>query len=157
MTIHKVGLAAAFVAASAMIAIGAAGVGAKTRSAGQQTSGIDHLSITYAAGGYEYAAGDNWDKLLGTGAARFRLKLMPGSTPNLVSKHVVFYTPKGSLFGTGSAEVTISGSTETFTNGKADLRFGTGELTGHSMFVRFSGSGSSAKNEYVFHYTGIYK
>lgn len=82
---------------------------------------------------------------------------MPGSTPNLVSNHVVFYTAKGTLFGTGSAEVTISGSTETFTNGKADLRFGTGELTGHSMFVRFSGSGSSAKNEYVFHYTGIYK
>jgi hypothetical protein len=145
-------------ATGALIGLSAAGVGARTR-AGQADSGTAYASINRSAGGYEYVSATNTDKLFGASAVTSKSTLthQTGATFKLSSKHTVLWTKTGSLEGTESATVTVSGTTETFTNGKLDLTNGTGSLSGHSFVGTFTGSGSSSSNEFTLNYKGTYK
>jgi hypothetical protein len=150
--------AAALGVTGALIGVGAAGVGAHTTNAGKRDNGTAYISINRTGGGHEYASGTNTDKVLGKGAITYVLKLASSTGEvKLTSKHVVLYTPTGSLTGTGSADVTFAGNAETIKNGKLDLTTGRGSQKGHTLKATFSGTGSTTSNVYVFHYKGTYK
>ncbi len=117
-----------------------------------------HSSITYSAGRYQYAAGNLSDKILGDGAITYKLKLASVSGQlTLTSKHVVLYTSRGSLTGTGSALVTVSGTTETITAGRLSLTNGAGSLRHHALVAKFTGSGDLTANSFTFNYKGRYR
>ena len=67
------------------------------------------------------------------------------------------YSKTGSLKGTLSATVTLSGTTETFSNGKINLPRGAGSQKGHSLAATFTGTGSASSNQFTLHYKGTYK
>ncbi len=144
------------VVAVAVVLFGATAVLAKNK--GKKDSGTAYVAITHTAGGLEYAAGSNQDKVLGKGAVTYILKV--GATANgvtITSKHVTLYTGTGSLSGTGSAKVTVVGNTETLTGGKLDLKKGKGSQKGHSLVATFTGTGNTTTSQFVFHYKGTYK
>ncbi len=91
----------------------------------------------------------------------YKLKATPsgtGSTLKLTSKPVVLYTRTGSLTGTGSATLVVTGpSTATVKDGKLILTKGAGGQKGHSFVGTFSGSGNPTTGIYTFHYKGTYK
>jgi len=122
----------------------------------QADSGTAYFAITHSKGGLEYAAGNNVDKLLGTGAATYALKLLPGRNGSfrVTSKNVVFYTGKGSLSGTATATVDVTSTKETITGGKLDLTKGLGSLKGDELTVRFTGTADLKANQFVFKYKG---
>jgi hypothetical protein len=123
----------------------------------QRDSGTSYASITHTRHGLEYAAGNNYDKVLGEGAITYQLKLIPNSNGTIHVKvpKVVLFTTTGSLTGTASATVTINGSNEQITNGKLDLKKGNGTLKGKQFSGTFTGTGDLAKNLITFNYKGL--
>lgn len=143
----------------ALLAMGATALAA-TGKKGKADSGLQHVAVTHSSGGFNYSAGDGTDKVLGTTAVTYKLKLTsskPG-TFKVTAKPVVLYTATGTLRGTGSATLTIAtGGAATVSNGKLLLLTGTGAQKGHSFVGTFSGSGSAVTGAYTFHYKGTYK
>jgi hypothetical protein len=149
------------ICAVALLAMGATALAATGKSKGKADSGTSHVGTTHSDSKFTYSAGDNTDKLLGAGAVTYKLKV--GSTPTvgtvtLTANPVRLFTATGSLIGTGSAKLTITGpTTATISNGKLKLTKGTGSQKGHSFIGTFTGSGNPATGQYTFHYKGTYK
>ena len=153
------------IAVVALAAIGAGTVGAKTggKGKGKATSGTSYLGDTsQSSSSLLYEAGFNTDKLLGEGAITYTIAPL-GQTNGTIqanAKKVTLWTKTGSLSGTGSATVTITNPSTgdaTVSNGTANLTKGTGALKGHSLKLKFSGTGNIKTTLYTFHYTGTYK
>jgi hypothetical protein len=140
------------------VAVLASGAGAKTGvpASVKNDSGIAYFSVVHSTASSEVAAGTIQDKLLGTGALTYALKLGSGGngTITVTAKKVVLYTAKGSLSGTGSATVSTSGNTQTITNGKLNLSHGQGSLTGDHLIATFTGTANLSKNLLQYKYKG---
>ncbi len=152
------GLVAAtgLVIACATIALSAGAAGAKTK--GRPDSGTVYVSITHTAGGYEYAAGNATDKILGNAAVTYKITAGGSNSGAINAKvSVTVFTKTGSLSGTATATLTVSGNTETVSNGKLNLVKGAGSQKGHSFIGTFSGSGNLIANQLVFREKGTYK
>jgi hypothetical protein len=119
-------------------------------------SGTANFAITNTTKKLEYAAGHFTDKVLGSGAITYQLKILPGATGTykVTSKKVVLYTGKGSLSGTATALVTVTKTSETITDGKLNLTKGFGSLKGDSLKVKFTGTANLSANQYAFSYSG---
>jgi hypothetical protein len=134
---------------------------AATGKKGKADSGTSYVAVTHASGGFNYSAGNNTDMVLGAGAVTYKLKAMPigtGTMLKLTANPVVLYTRTGSLTGTGSATLVITGpTTATVKDGKLVLKKGAGAQKGHSLVATFSGSGNPSTGQYTFHYKGTYK
>lgn len=159
-TRRSVGSVAGLVAASALIAASAATVGAET--SGRATSGTAYVAITHVVGSVQYAAGNARDKILGTGAITYTIKLGTGSQPGtikVIAKPVTIFTKTGTLSGTATATATVAAGTGvvTFSDGKLNLSNGTGGQKGHSLRGTFTGIGKSATGPFVFRDKGIYR
>jgi hypothetical protein len=142
---------------AAAIAVGAGAVNAKTHT-GKSDSGTAYASINHTANGVEDVSATVSDKLLGRDAITAPVTLAAsGGAFKLSSSHAVLYTGTGSLVGTLSATVTVSGTTETLSNGKLNLTTGKGSQTGHSLVGTFTGTGSASSNQFTLHYRGTYK
>jgi hypothetical protein len=142
------------VAAFAAITITA---GAQSASKGKADTSTVYTSITHAAGGYDYAAGNAVGKVFKTAAVTYKLKI--GATKSgitLTIPQIVLYTPTGALTGSGTAKVAVSGANETITDGKFDLNKGTGTLKGHSYVGTLTGTGSTTTNQFVFKVKATY-
>lgn len=153
---RSVTAAAGLLAASALIAVTAATVGAT--SSGKADSGTAYFSITHSVGATQFAAGNSIDKVLGTGAVTYRIKI--GSTNGKISimvPSVTIYTATGSLSGTATATLVTGAKTQTISNGKLNLTKGTGSQKGHSLRATFSGTGNLTANQIVIHDKGTYK
>jgi hypothetical protein len=146
-------------ATGTLIAWGAGGVGARPSSTGKRDSGTAYASTNRTVGNFGYGSATATDQVLGATAITFKYTLTPagGGALNFVSKHAVLYTRTGSIAGRLSATLTISGTTETFKNGKINLTSGAGSQKHHSLVGTFSGSGSSTTNEFKLKYKGTYK
>ncbi len=142
----------------ALLALAASALGAKPKK-GKADSGTAYASITHVVGSIQIADGDYIDKILGDGVISYRIALLPGpnGTFHVSTKKVTLYTGTGSLSGTATATVALSGTTETITNGKLSLTKGAGSLKGHSFVGTFTGTGDLSKNLLVFHDKGTYK
>jgi len=150
-------VAAAVLTSLALIAAADANPGRMVGGTGPQSdSGTAYFAITHSKGGLEYAAGNNTDKLLGTGAATYALKLLPNKNGSfsVTSKNVVFYTGKGSLSGTAKATVDVTSTAETITGGKLTLTKGFGSLKGDELTAKFTGTANLKTNQFVFKYKG---
>ena len=143
--------------ACGLIAVSAATVGAK--SSGRPASSTAYVSITHTAGGYQYAAGNFTDKVIGNWAVIYKIKLCAGGngTITVMVPSVTIYTATGSLSGTASATLSSTVTTQTISHGRLNLTKGTGGLTGHSFVGTFSGTGNLSTNQFVFHDMGTYK
>ena len=150
--------AISMLAAAGLIAFGAAAVGAKT-SATKQDSGTAYASVNRTVGSTQYVGGNITDKVLGSGGitAPVTLTHVSGTKFKLSSGHAVLFTRTGSLAGTLSATVTVTGSAESFSNGKLSLTNGAGSQKGHSLVGTFTGSGSTTSNQFTINYKGGYK
>jgi hypothetical protein len=155
---RSLGAIAGALGTAALFGLGASAFAAASN--GRVDTGTSYAALTHTAGGFDYIAGTNSDKLFGACAVTFKLKTNVASTPGTVSvtaKRVVLFTSTGALTGTGSSTVIASanGST-TITNGKLNLNKGSGGQTGHTFVGTFTGTGTAA-GRYVFHYKGTYK
>lgn len=141
-----------------LVAYGAASVAARP-GAGRSDHGTAYASINRVAGGNQYGSGTNTDAVLGSSGITFTATLTSagGGKLTLNIKKIVLYAKTGSLTGTGSATVTVSGTTETFSGGKLKLTKGAGSQKGHSLTGTFTGSGSASSNEFTLKYKGTYK
>jgi hypothetical protein len=149
--------------ASAAIAITAGGAGAwgggKAGSTPPQSdTATVYTAITHSAGGFEYAAGNDNDKLFGTAAAVYKIKTGASTKTGikLLVPYVGLYTSTGELSGTGTAVLAVSGTTETISKGTLDLTKGTGGQKGHTFKGTFTGTGNTKTGLYVFHVKGTY-
>jgi hypothetical protein len=151
--------AVGLIGATALIAFGAAGVGAK--SSGKADSGTAYTATTHSAGGFQYAAGNTIDKLYGAGAITFKIKVLTGPATGTFKLNVplaTYFFSNGSLTGSGSATLKIGAmGAATVTNGKASLTKGGGAQKGHSMKLTFTGTGNASTGLYTFNYKGTYK
>lgn len=147
------------IAASGAIAAGANASSAKSAAKGKADTETVYTAITHSAGGYEYAAGDGVDKLFGNTAAVYKIKVGASNKTGikLTIPFIADYTSNGELSGTGTAVLSVSGTTETVSDGTLDLTKGSGAQKGHSLKGTFSGVGSTTSGEYVFHVKGTYK
>jgi hypothetical protein len=129
-----------------------------TSGPARSDSGIAYFSITHDAKGLEYAAGNVTDKVFGTSAITYVLKIVSSKTKGSIgvkATKVVLYTATGSLSGTATATINnISSATQTITNGKLKLDKGAGALKGAKLTAKFSGTSDLTNNTLVFHYTG---
>jgi hypothetical protein len=159
MTIRRTVALPALLGSAALVAVGAASVAARTGAGGKSDHGTAYASINRVANGNEYGSATNTDAVLGSSAITFIATLTPGGSGGVTLniKKLVLYGKTGSLSGTGSATVTLSGSTEKFSGGKLKLTKGTGSQKGHSFVGTFTGSGDSSTNEFTLHYKGTYK
>jgi hypothetical protein len=151
--IRTVAVSAIIIGAFATVAIAAG-----TSTKGKSDSGTIYTAITHTAGGFEYAAGNDNDKLLGSTAVTYKIKA--GASSNgivLTIPSIVVFTSTGELSGSGTAKIAISGTTETVSDGKFDLTKGTGAQKGHSEAGTFHGTGSTTTGQYVFTEKGTYK
>jgi hypothetical protein len=143
--------------AIALLSLAGPAIGAAKK--GKADSGISYVAITHSAGGFNYTAGNNTDKVLGVGAVTYKLKIgvAKAGVSKVTAKPVVFYSPTGSLTGTGSGTLTVAADgTATITGGKVNLTSGTGSQKGHSMVATFTGKGSVKTGSYRFVYKGTY-
>lgn len=159
---RPIAVAAGLLAASAVIAVTAATVGAKSN--GKATSGKLYVAVTpRVKSGIEYVAGEGTDKVLGSIAVTFTIKPLSTSSGKVLAKaiKVTEWASGGTLTGTGSATLNITNAPKagdaTATGGVVSLTKGTGTLKGHSISTKFSGSGNIVSGEYTFSYTGTYK
>ena len=154
---RSVTAAAGLLAACAVIAVTAVGVGAK--GTGKATSGTVYAAITHTVGKTENAAGQVNDTVLGEGAVLFALTVGSGSKPGTVPLKgtLIAFTKTGELSGTDSVDLNVSATGTTFTNGKFKLTKGLGAQKGHSFIGTFTGTASSPTGPYVFHDKVIYK
>ncbi len=150
-------LAAAMATTLFATALVAAPAGATKGGSGatQKDSGTSYASITHTKNGLEIAAGNNYDKVLGEGAVTYQLKIVPSNgTVKVKVPKVVLFTTTGSLTGTASATVAVSGNTQTITNGKLNLTKGAGSLKGRHFAGTFTGTSDLSKNLITFKYKG---
>lgn len=159
MTIRRVAATSALLGSAALIALGAGAVGARTNTGGKADSGTAYASINHTVNNKQYGSANNTDRVLGATGITFTATLTSeaGGKLKLTGNPVVLYTRTGSLKGTLSATVTLSGTTETFSNGKINLLTGAGSQAGHSLVGTFTGSGDASKNEFTINYKGTYK
>lgn len=143
---------------AAVVAFAAASVAARPH-AGKSDHGTAYASINRVAGGNQYGSATVSDAVLGSSGITFTATLTSagGGKLALNIKQLVLYGKTGSLTGTGSATVTVSGTKETFTGGKLKLTKGAGSQKGHSFVGTFTGSGDASKNEFTLNYKGTYK
>jgi hypothetical protein len=143
--------------ATALIAIGAGAVGAK--SAGRKDSGLVYFAITHSTGGKNFAAGNATDKLFGTEAITFVNKITNASgTIKITTKPVTTFYKDGTLSGVATSDLTTGqNGALTITNGKIKETTGTGARKGHSFIGTFSGTGNSNTGLYKITYKGIYR
>jgi hypothetical protein len=146
-SILTIGLLSAFVA----------GAGATTTPVKKHDSGTAYASIVHTSGSTEYVAGYTFDKLFGRTATTYVTTAAPGATGTVTvtGKRVTLYTPKGTLFGSGSA--TQSLATGAITGGKLNLTHATGALKGHTFKGTFTGNFNAQTGVYTFNYKGIYR
>jgi hypothetical protein len=145
------------------IAINAISAGASSR--GTKTSGTFYVAVTpQFKNGIEYVAGGGTDKLLGSIAETFTIKPLASTKPSTViakAIKVTLWTSTGTLTGTGSATLTITGMPKagdaTVSGGKVSLTSGTGAQKGHSFVGTFTGTGNAVSGDYTFNYKGTYK
>lgn len=157
-TRRSIGAVSGLLAAIAVIAVGAATVGAKP--AGKADSGTVYFAVTHTANGKEYAAGNSTDKLLGTGAVTYVITIGPSTagTYKITSKPVTLYASTGTLTGTATATLTIGAKgAATITSGKLTAAGGTGGQKGHSVKDTFTGTGNATTALYKVVYKGTYK
>jgi hypothetical protein len=152
---------ATLLAVSTLVAVGAATVGAKGKAKGKKDSATVYLAITHQAKGSLLAAGNVYDKLLGTGAVAYKAKATPtptGAVKVSISK-VTEFTGTGSLTGKASATLTVTDSKgdATITGGKFSLTKGAGSQKGHSYTGTFKGTGNANTGLYTFQLKGAYK
>jgi hypothetical protein len=159
---HKRFLAAAVgtLAACALIAIASTAAGAA--SAGKHDSGVLYTAVTHTSpnGKILYLAGNDVDKVLGSGAATYTSTLGAGTNGTLkVKATVILFTRKGSMVGTATATLTVNpkDSSVTITNGKIKAGKGQGAEAGHTLVATFTGSAKSIAGPFVFKYKGTYK
>jgi hypothetical protein len=154
--------AGGLIAVAALIAFGAAGVGAK--SSGKADSGtLWFASSPRSTSSLLYVGGQDADKVLGAGAVTFTIKptVNPSGTITVKVLSATLWSSTGSLNGKGSALLTITNKPamgdSTVSKGKASLTKGTGALKGHSLTITFTGSGQVSGALYTLHYKGTYK
>lgn len=147
--------AAAMLTSSLVLTTGAVA----SKSKGKADKGVAYFSVVHTANGLEYAAGEGTDKVLGNAAATYTIKAGAGApgTVKVTIKKVTLYTGTGSLVGTASATLTITGTSEAITDGKLKLTKGFGSLKGHSLIATYTGTGNATTNQYKINYTGTYK
>lgn len=153
-----IGATAGLVAAVALIAIGASSVGA--RGSGRADSGTVYFAVTHTVGSKQYAAGNSYDKLFGTGAVTYVniAKANPTGTITVTTNPVVLFYRNGTLTGSATSQVTFgTNGVATIRDGKLTTAKGTGGQKGHSFVATFTGTGSSTKSNYRLTYKGVYK
>jgi hypothetical protein len=130
-------------------------VGAGAKTAAKKDSGTAYASIVHTSGSTQYVAGYTIDKLFGRTATTYVTSLTAGATGTIkvTAKRVTLYTPKGTLWGTGSATQNVA--TGAITGGKLNLTHGTGALTGHTFKGTFTGSRNSTSGVITFKYKGL--
>jgi hypothetical protein len=153
-------ITSAVVAIAAIAAITAAvATAAGSRAAkGRRTSGTAYFSITHMVGSTQFFAGNNTDKLLGQTGVTYTAKILSSNVTGVVTVKVTtltLWTKTGSLSGTATAKENVA--TGAITDGQFSLTKGTGAQKGHSLAGTFSGSGSTAKNQYQYTYKAVYK
>jgi hypothetical protein len=149
--------AAAVLALSGLLAVGASVVSAHARS--RTDTGTIYAATTHVSGGFSYASGQGSSKLFGPVAITYKIKAQPtpAGTFQLTVKPVIEYTATGSLLGTATATLTVAADgSSTITNGKLSLKHGTGSLAGHKLTGTFTGTGTSS-GQYAFHYKDTFK
>ncbi len=104
---RSVAAAAGLLGACALLALGAGAVIAKGKLKsvkGKADSGIAYLGITrISSSGIEYAAGNDYDAILGTGASTFVISAVVGKTGiHVLAKPMVLFAADGSLAGTAT-------------------------------------------------------
>jgi hypothetical protein len=152
-SIRALGIVAVLAAAFAAFAITA---GAATK--GKADSGKIYTAITHTTGGFEYAAGNGTDKLFGTTAVTYKIKASAGDNGiTLAIPSLAIFTSTGELSGTGTAKLSVSGTTETVSDGKFNLTKGSGGQKRHSYKGTFSGTGNTTTGQFVFTEKGTYK
>lgn len=144
--------------------VGALAICAPAVSAAGQArkdSGTSYVAITHDTAKYSYTAGNNTDKILGTGAVTYVLQLLKSADPAVYTvslKQIILYTRTGSLSGTATAILTVGANgSATVTNGKLRLTKGAGSQAGHSLIATFHGTGAIASRTFKFIYSGTYK
>jgi hypothetical protein len=146
------------VAAVAVIALAAGAVGAK--SGGRADTGTVYLAVTHTVGNRQYAAGNSYDKLFGTGAVTYVnvATATPTGTVKVTTRPVVLFYKDGTLTGSATSTLTVGrNGAATITGGKLTAANGTGGQKGHSFTTTFSGSGSLTTSTYKLAYKGTYK
>jgi hypothetical protein len=142
------------------LAIGASTVGAAP--AGKADSGTVYFAPTHTVGSIGVYAGDSTDKLLGSGAVVYRLRVLASTKPgtlNIVVKKVTSYFATGSLIGTATGKLTIldSKGNAKITDGILNFAKGTGAQARHTVKGKFSGKGNVNTGQYKITYTGTYR
>jgi len=136
-------------------------VAAAPQPAGKPDSGTIHAATTYNSGGSQYAAGNVSDKMFGSGAVTYALKVSAvpnkAGTFNLTSKPVTQWFAGGSLSGTVKATLVVDANANATATGTVSLTKGTGTYKHHSFKGTFSGTGKVGTGVYTFHYTGTYR
>lgn len=158
MSRRRLAVLSALLGSTVLVAVGATSVGARTSAAGRSDHGTAYASINHVVHNNEYGSAINTDAILGASAITFKATLTSAAGKiTLNGNPVVLYSKTGSLKGTLSATVTLSGTTETFSNGKLNLTQGAGSQKGHSLVGTFTGTGDASKNEFTIRYKGTYK
>ncbi len=152
--------AAGLLVTCALLAPGAHAIPAKKPPAhkGRADSGVAYLAITRSHSVLlEYAAGENYDRLLGDGASTYLIKATIDKTGiHLIVKPVVFYTADGSLAGTATGSATVHASGETV-KGRLSLTKGRGGEKRHSFTGTFTAQSDPTFKFLTLHYTGTYR
>ncbi len=151
--------AAGLLGACALLAAGAHATPAKKPAPhrGRADSGIAYLAITRSHSVLlEYAAGENYDKLLGAGASTYLIRATIDKTGiHLIVKPVVFYSADGSLAGTATGMATVHASGETV-KGQLSLTKGRGGQKGHSFTGTFTAQSDPTFKFLTLNYKGTY-
>jgi hypothetical protein len=145
-------------ATAAITALGAATVAAK--STGRPDSGTIYAAVTHTVGNVDYVAGTGTDKVLGSAAVTYSIKIGSSSTPGTLttSGGVTVFTKTGELVGKTTSTATLnSDGSVTFSKGTVKLTKGYGGQKGHSFIGTFTGSGKTATGPFVFHEQGTYR
>ncbi len=153
--------AAALLSACALLAPGPPAIAAKTKPYGAKTkrdSGIAYLGITrISSSAVEYAAGNDYDRVLGTGASAFVIKARIDSTGiHVIAEPMVLYSAAGSLSGTATGKATVTASGETL-RGNFSLTRGRGAQRGHSFTGTFTAVSDKTFRFFTFNYKGTYR
>lgn len=138
----------------------ARGLQGRGSASGRADGGTAYVAVTHTAGGFEYAAGDGRDKLLGAGAVTYKIKILTttkAGTYKVSAKPVTLYTATGSLTGSTMGLLTIGAKDAATVKGTLKLTKGTGALAGHSWIGTVKGSGNVGTGIYVFKTKGVYR
>jgi len=156
-----VAVAARLLGAWTLLGPGAGAVGAKEkphRARVKPDSGIAYLGITrISSSGIEYAAGNDYDRFLGTGASTFAIKARADNTGiHVTAEPMVLYSAAGSLTGTATGKASVTASGETLA-GNFALTHGRGAQRGHSFTGTFTAVSDKTLRFFTFNYKGTYR